>query len=185
MAQQTYQEIALVENLILTWPSSFNGSPVIYDINNVNVLAENDDLTLTLPDTRLVSIGQIFLFNNISETGHSFTIMKNDGVTGIVEITAGKYFQIYLTDNSTANGEWSLITPLGGFNGIVSLTAQSPDSSVIITGSPVTPPSGVINFKLPTSLSNLKALNSTDFLVVTQTSPALDFKTVELLGGGN
>lgn len=185
MAQQTYQEIFLVENLTLTWPSGFNGSPVINDINNVNVQVSNDDLLLIMPDARLVSPGQTFLFNNISDNGHSFTLMKNDGVTGIVEIPVGQYFQIYLTDNSTANGEWSLITPLGGFNGIVGITALSPDNSVIITGSPATPPIASLTFKLPTSLSKLNAVNSTDFLVVTQTTPSLDFTTVELLGGEN
>ena len=110
---------------------------------------------------------------------------KNDGITGLVEIEAGKYFEIYLIDNTTANGTWRLITPLGGFNGIVGLTAQSSDNSILITGSPVTPPSGVINFKLPTSITNLNTLNATDFLVVSDTSPDLTFKTVELLGGEN
>jgi hypothetical protein len=183
MAQQTVQQLILVENITLTWPSGFNGSPVVNDINDIEVLLE--DLTITLPDATLVSIGQTLLFNNISDTGYSFTLLLNDGITGLVEIDAGKYFEIYLIDNSTRNGTWRLITPLGGFNGIVGLTAQSTDSSIVITGSPVSPPSGVINFKLPTSLSNLKALNTTDFLVVTQTTPALDFKTVELLGGEN
>lgn len=185
MAQQTYQEISLVENLTLTWPSGFNGGPVINDVNNVNVLVDNDDLIIIMPDARLVTTTQVFLFNNISETGHAFTLMKNDGVTGIVEIPAGNYYEIYLTDNSTANGEWSLITPLGGFNGIVGITAQSPDNSIIITGSPATPPIAALTFKLPTSLSKLNAVNSTDFLVVTQTTPSLDFTTVELLGGEN
>lgn len=187
MAQQTYQPIFLVEDLTLTWPSTYNGGPVVNDINNVNALDE--DLKLIMPDCTLVSEGQILFFNNISETGDSFTLMCNDGVTAIVEIDAGQYYQIYLNDNSTPNGTWNVITPLGGYNGLVSLTAQSTDGSVIITGSPVSTPSGILNFKLPASLTNLNKLtgnvNSTDFLVITQVSPALDFKTVELLGGEN
>lgn len=187
MAQQTYQEIFLVEDLTLTWPSGFNGSPVVNDLNNVNPLDE--DLKLILPDATLVSPGQILFFNNISEIGKPFTLMCNDGVTSIKEIEVGKYYEIYLTDNSTKNGTWNLITPLGGYNGLVSLTAQSTDNSVTITGSPVSTPSGILNFKLPTSLTNLNKLtsniNNTDFLIVTQTTPALDFKTVELLGGEN
>lgn len=183
MAQQTYDEIVLVEDLTLTWPSGFNGGPIVNDLNNINVLDEN--LKLILPDCTLVPKGQILFFNNISEIGEPFTLMCNDGVTPIVEIEEGKYYQIYLNDNSTKNGTWNLITPMGGYNGLVSLTAQSTDSSVIITGSPVSTPSGIINFKLPTSLTKLNALNSTDFLIVTQTTPSLDFKTVELLGGEN
>ena len=183
MAQQTYQQISLVEDLTLTWPSGFNGSPVVNDINNVNVLHE--DLKLILPDATLVSTGQILFFNNISEIGEPFTLMHNDGITPIIEIVEGDYYQIYLNDNSTKNGKWNLITPLGGFNGIIGLTAQSPDNSVIITGSPATPPIAALTFKLPTSLTKLNAVNTTDFLVVTQTTPSLDFKTVELLGGEN
>jgi len=184
MAQFTVQELDLVENLTLTWPSGFNGGPVVNDINDV--IVEAADLTISLPNATLVSPGQTIRFNNISKiTEESFTLVCNDGTTSIIEVPYGQCYELYLYDNSTVNGKWRVVQPLGGFNGIVGITALSPDNSVIITGSPATPPIASLTFKLPTSLSKLNAVNSTDFLVVTQTTPSLDFKTVELLGGEN
>jgi hypothetical protein len=180
MAQNSYQKLILVEDLVLTWPSSFNGGPVITDINDIEVIGT--PRTLTLPAANLVSAGQNFIINNID--GPDFDLLYNDGSTVLSTIPEGEAFQFYLIDASTANGEWRKITPLGGFNGIVSLTAQSTYSSITITGSPVTPPNGIINFKLPESITNLNKLNATDFLIVATTNP-LTFKTVELLGGEN
>lgn len=180
MAQQSYQKLILVENLTLTWSSSFNGGPVINDINDVEVITPS--LSIILPDSTLVSAGQTFIFNNIS--GIAFNLKLNDGTTILTSIPPGDVFKIYLIDSSTSNGTWRLITPLGSYNGIVDLALESSDSSIIISGSPATPPSGIIDFKLPQSLSNLKAVNTTDFLVIKNTNP-LTFQTVELLGGEN
>ncbi len=182
MAQNSYQEIVLVEDLTLTWPSSFNGGPVVNDINNVRV--EDADLTISLPDATLVSPGQNMIFRNVTDIGESFTVMCNDGTTGIIELPPGESCLVYLTSSATVNGVWDIIPTLGGFSGITGLTAQSTDSSITITGSPVSAPSGVLNFKLPPSITNLNKLNDTDFLIVTNTNP-LTFKTVELLGGEN
>lgn len=183
MAQNSYQYLVLVEDLVLTWPSSFNGGPVISDINDIEVIGT--PRTLTLPAANLVSPGQNFIINNVD--GPDFDLLYNDGSTVLSTIPSGEAFQFYLTDASTANGVWRKVTPLGGFNGIVSLTAESADNSITITGSPVTPPNGILDFKLPTSLTNLNSLTNvddTDFLIVTSINP-LTFKTVELLGGEN
>jgi hypothetical protein len=183
MAQNPYQKIILVEDLVLTWPSSFNGGPVLLDINDIEVIGT--PRTLTLPAANLVSAGQNFIINNVD--GPDFDLLYNDGSTLLSTIASGEALQFYLTDASTANGVWRKITPLGGFNGIVSLTAESADSSITITGSPVTPPNGILDFKLPTSITNLNKLTNvddTDFLIVTSVNP-LTFKTVELLGGEN
>jgi len=182
MAQNPYQKIVLVEDLTLTWPSSFNGGPILLDINDVEPQEAPDTFKIILPAANLVSEGQNFMFNNIADV--SFDLALNDGTTILSPMDPGDVFEFYLTDNSTANGVWRKITPLGGFNGIVELTAQSSDSSITITGSPVTPTGGVLNFKLPTSITNLNKLNATDFLIVTNSNP-LTFNTVELLGGEN
>ncbi len=183
MAQSTYQKFTLVEDLTLTWPSGFNGGPILLDINDVEVIETIDTLKIILPAANLVSAGQTFIFNNITDD-ISFNLVANDGTTMVSVMESGDAFQFYLIDASTANGVWRKITPLGGFNGIVELTAQSTDSSITITGSPVTPTGGTLNFKLPTSITNLNKLNTTDFLIVTNTNP-LTFQTVELLGGEN
>jgi hypothetical protein len=182
MAQSSYQLIVLVEDLVLTWPSSFNGNPVINDINDIEAVSTG--FSITLPDATLVSPGQNFIVNNVSS--NSFDILLNDGTTLLTPdgVAAGQVIEIYLTSTSTSNGSWRVISPSGSFNGIVELTAQSTDNSIVVTGGNVTPPSGVINFALPTSITNLNKLATTDFLVVTNTAP-LTFNTVELVGGEN
>ncbi len=181
MAQSSYQKIVLVEDLKLDWRSSFDGSiPVISDINDIEVIVPS--LTISLPKATLVSQGQTFIFNNISSL--PFDLVLFDGSTVLTAIAPGEVYQIYLIDTSIDNGIWRLISPLSSFNGIIDLALESDDNTITITGSPVSPPSGTVNLTLPTSLKNLNNINSTDFLVISNTNP-LQFKTVELLEGEN
>lgn len=180
MAQSTYQLLNLTGNITLTWPSSFSGGPVVLDINDLNPNASG--YHIILPDATLVQAGQNFVFNNIS--GFSVEIVANDESTVLATLTSGEVIQMYLIDVSTSNGTWRVVPFGGGASSITQFTAESTDSSIVITNGTVTPPMGVINFQLPPSLFNLNNVNETSFLVVTNTNP-LTFQTDVLVGGTN
>lgn len=180
MAQSTYQLLNLTSNITLTWPSSFSGGPVILDINDVN--SNQNGWQIILPDATLVQAGQNFVFNNIS--GFDVEIVANDGITILTTLTSGEVIEMYLIDVSTSNGTWRIIPFGGGASSITQFTAESSDSSIVITNGTVTPPMGVIDFQLTASLFNLNSVNTTDFLVVTNTNP-LTFTTREFIGGEN
>ena len=180
MAQSPYQLIDLTENITLSWPSSFSGGPVILDINDLD--ADQDDWKLILPDATLVQAGQNFVLNNVS--GFSIDITANDTSTVLVSLASGEVVELYLISNATTNGTWRIIPFGGGASSITQFTAQSSDSSIVITNGTVTPPTGMIDFQLTPSMFNLNALNATNFVVSTAVSP-LTFTTVELIGGEN
>jgi hypothetical protein len=180
MAQSSYQKITLTDDIILSWPTSFGGGTVVTDI--IDVEPDDDDYTITMPNATLVSNGYTVKFNNISE--YDFTLLAYDGLTEIAEVTAGEVVNIYIYDASTSNGLWRVVPDGGGTNGVVSFTAESSDESIDITGGVITPPGGVIDFQLPTSISNIIELDIEGFPVITDTDP-LTWTTRELIGGDN
>jgi hypothetical protein len=179
MAQDTYQQIDLIADIELTWPFSFAGTIEVLDLNDIN--PNQNGWTIAMPDATLGVVGQNFKFNNIS--GFSFQIIANDLITVIATVTPGQVIEMWLRDTSTSNGTWRIISP-PSVNAITQITAQSTDSTISITNGTVTPPTGTINFKLPTSLANLLNVSTTDLLVVKSTNP-LAFRTVSLIGGTN
>lgn len=181
MAQSSYQKITLTSNITLSWPFSFQGGPVIYDINNVD--ASVGPFKITLPDATLASAGQNILFNNISV--NAFEIMNNDGVTSVTTVAAGAVYYLYLSDISTPNGIWVPIPFGGGTSAINSVIAKSTNSTVVITGGTLTPPGGTIDFALPPSVSNLISNVSVPGFLVAKTTAPLTYTTRSLIGGGN
>lgn len=180
MAQYSYQTINLISDLVLSWPSSFAGGPVVYDFNYV--IPSNNGLAIIMPDATVVPAVQVLVFNNTSI--YSFNIIASDGITVITTVLAGEVIQLLLTGNLTANGTWDIIPFGGGTNAIVSITATSSDSSIGITNGAITPPGGVIDFQLFPSLVNLNEVVTTGFPVILTISP-LTWTTRELLGGEN
>lgn len=180
MAQSSYQLINLTGDISLSWPFSFQGGAVVADINNINPTSSG--FKIAMPNATLASSGQNIIFNNIS--AFSFQIVAFDNTTSIVTIAAGQIYYLYLSNSSTTNGSWIPIPFGGGSSNINSVTAQSSDSSITITGSPLSPPGGTINFKLPTSIQNLNTLADVGFPVVKSTSP-LTWTARDILGGSN
>lgn len=159
MSQNSYQLITLTGDIVLSWPTSFPNGPVVADINNVTTAANG--FTITFPNSTAVPNGTTAVFNNIS--GYSFTILASDGVTDIATVTTGQIVNIYLNNNSTANGVWNVIPYGGGAAAITTFTAESTNNSITITGGTVTAPDGTINFELPTSLTNLNSVAAVGF----------------------
>lgn len=179
-AQVSYQKITLTGNITLSWPSSFSSSVVAAGFNDVQ--PNQDGWSITLPDATLASAGNDVIFNNI--TNFEFTIKDNTGET-LLLMEPGFIVDFKLYDNSTTGGGWRIIPFLGGYNGIVSFTAQSTDGTIIITnGNNVQPPGATINFQLPESIKNLNQLDVPGIVVATSTDP-LTWNAVELVADGN
>lgn len=181
MPQSSYQLIDLTANIVLTWPFSFAGGPVVADINDITT--PSGAFAITLPNATLATAGQNFIFNNIS--AFSFEVLANDGITVLRTLGAGEVIEMYLIDSSTSNGTWRIVPYGSGTNAIVALQAESSDSSIVITNGDVTPPGGIIDFQLPTSLTNLNtSITSVGFPVITGLSP-LTWTTVDFVGDSN
>lgn len=180
MAQSTYQLLSFTTTITLTWPASFTGTPVVLDINDINTTTNNG--TIILPDATLVSNGQNMIFNNVS--GVPVYILASDGSTALSHLLSGSIIEMYLINNTTSNGTWRIVPFGGGATSITELIAESTDNSITITNGTVTPPTGTIDFQLPTSITNLNLMSTTDLLVIDGTNP-LTFKTVEVIGGEN
>ena len=102
-ADQTYTSQNLTANLVLTWPVEV-GSTSNIATTIINVTQSGAGFKIAVPAANLASTGKSILFNNTGS--YSFTVTDTSGNT-IIAVSPGQAWQIYLTDNSTANGIWS------------------------------------------------------------------------------
>jgi len=178
-SDRSYQLIDLVANIVLDWPTSFPTGFATAYYNEIN--PDQDAWTITLPDATLASNGVDVIFSNISI--YTFDILDNDSQF-LLTINPGEIIDFKLYDNTTSAGGWRNIPFGGGVAGVIAFEAASSDDSIVIDNGNVTAPGGTIDFKLPTSLSNLNLVDSKGIVVTTATSP-LEWQTVEILGSGN
>ena len=177
--QVSYQLITLTDDIVLSWPSSFVGSPIAAGYNDVN--PDQDDWTITLPDATLAALGTDVIFSNISI--YTFDIHTNDG-TFLHTLNPGDIVDFKIYDASTAAGGWRIIPFGGGYNGITAFEATSSDNSINITNGNVTPPGAIIDFKLPESIFNLNNVITTGISVIKSVNP-LTWDTATILSGEN
>jgi len=179
-AQYPYQLINLTSNITLVWATSFTSGIAAAGYNEITTAANG--YIITLPDATLASEGVDVIFSNLSV--YDFIVKRNDGTT-LYTVTPGVIVDLKLIDNSTVAGGWRIIPWVGGYNGIVSFTAQSTDNSIVITnGNNIQPPGATINFQLPNSIKNLNNVATTGFPVITATNP-LTWITRNLVAGDN
>ena len=98
----SYFEATLTADIVLAWP--------LETTSNTNIAASIVEITPTaggfsvfLPSAALASTGQTILFNNVG--GHTFTVKNATGAT-ICAPASGQLWQVYVTDNTTAAGQW-------------------------------------------------------------------------------
>ena len=101
-ANVSYRAIALTANVTLTWPTE-----VAYDTNVVasimDVTPSAGSFTIRMPDASQASVGETALFFNPG----SFTfIVSDNGGNTLLSVAPGQSWQLYLTDNTTADGAW-------------------------------------------------------------------------------
>lgn len=96
-------KLDLTANVVLYWPvEAPDGSPIASEIVEINSTTSSS-WYINLPDATQVSIGQTILFNN--RTASNIVVRNISGAT-VVNVTAGNQWQVYLADNTTANGTW-------------------------------------------------------------------------------
>lgn len=98
----SYFEATLTADIVLSWP--------LETTSNTNIAASIVEITpsaggfsVFLPSAALASTGQTVLFNNVG--GHTFTVKDATGNT-ICAPSSGQLWQVYVTDNTTAAGQW-------------------------------------------------------------------------------
>lgn len=98
----SYSSLALTVDVTLSWPeetsTNINLATRIMDISAVSA-----GLSIYLPDADKTGTGNTILFNN---TGAETITIRNAGGTQVVTVAAGTLWQVYLTNNTTANGTW-------------------------------------------------------------------------------
>lgn len=104
-SQVGYESLSISTDTSLDWPINGNTSDVVANI--IEVTATVAGLDLIMPPAVQVSTGQSALIRNIGV--NSFTVVDAGGGT-IVSVASGVAQYIYVTDNSTEDGEWGTVT---------------------------------------------------------------------------
>lgn len=149
-------------SITLAWPSQFQDTQnVVYDI--MDITANVGGRTATLPDARLASVGESFVFNNVG--GNAIDILDNAGNV-IVTVNAAQVWQLYLRTNVTAAGTWGFVPYGAGVSGVASIQAIPPASGINIVQNANT---GAVTqtFTLTNDLLALENLAGTGFAVRT------------------
>ena len=101
-AEISYSAIALSANVTLSWPEETSTSENLAT-RIIDISAASAGYSIYLPAANKTGTGQTILFNN---TGAETITIRNAGGTQVVTVAAGTLWQVYLTNNSTANGTW-------------------------------------------------------------------------------
>jgi hypothetical protein len=101
----SYSALTLTANVTLSWPEETSTSENLAT-RIMNISAADAGRSIYLPDASKTGTGQTILFNNI---GAQTITVRNDGGTQVVTIASGTLWQVYLTNNSTVNGTWSIL----------------------------------------------------------------------------
>jgi len=105
-SQVSYFAVDLnTQDVVLQWPletvPSTNIAASIIDVN-----CTSGGRSVFLPSAALASQGQTILFNNVGTV--AFTVRDAGGNT-IMSVASGLLWQVYVTDNTTANGVWQVL----------------------------------------------------------------------------
>lgn len=101
----SYSALTLTADVTLSWPEETSTSENLAT-KIMNISAAAAGRSIYLPDASKTGTGQTILFNNI---GAETITVRNAGGTQVVTVASGTLWQIYLTNNSTTNGTWSVL----------------------------------------------------------------------------
>lgn len=104
-SQVGYESLSISADTVLQWPVNGNNSSIVSNI--MDITATTAGLSLILPSAQQVSVGQNIIIRNIGSNTFNVT---DAGSNVIATIASGIADFIYLTDNSTDNGSWTVIT---------------------------------------------------------------------------
>lgn len=181
-SESSYQKIELTQNINLYLPFfTPTGELTITDIMDVE--PDQDGWQITLPNATETQPGANFIINNIGV--NSFSLMLNDGVSELINIAGGEVKFVNLTNNSNANGIWS-VTPFGGGQAAVAaLNATSSNGTINIVNGKIVPPGGDIDFTLGEFLTNFQSQSISDGFPVISDIQDFSFSVRTLNAGSN
>jgi hypothetical protein len=104
-SQVGYEKLSITADTYLQWPVNGNTNSVVANI--VEVTASTAGLKLIMPPATEVSVGQATIIRNVGS--NPFTVLDNNLGT-IISISSGMAEYIYVTDNTTLAGTWSIVT---------------------------------------------------------------------------
>jgi hypothetical protein len=105
-SQVGFNSISFSANTTLEWPINGN-STANTAANIIEAAASTTGLALIMPPAAQVSTGQAVVISNIGS--NTFTVENNGGGT-IASVASGVSIYLFVTDNSTVNGQWATIT---------------------------------------------------------------------------
>lgn len=97
-----YSALTLTADVTLSWPEETSASSDLAT-SIIDLSAALAGWSVYLPAANKSGTGQTILFNNV---GAESVTVRNAGGTQVVVVTPGTLWQIYISDNSSANGIW-------------------------------------------------------------------------------
>lgn len=153
------QQLTIDSDTQLDYPYSVtSGNAEVTDI--IDITVTTSDIKVFLPDASETTPGFSVTFNNIGT--NDFNVVLYDKETFLNTVAVGEFKTFYVYDVSTSNGSWRVIKAGDGQSGISNLSVISSDTSVNITGSPVTNPGGEIDLSLDNLIAKIKTLSNTE-----------------------
>jgi hypothetical protein len=101
----SYSSINLTIDVVLNWPEETSVNTNLAT-RIIDVTAASAGRSIYLPDAMKSGVGNTILFNNVG--AQTFTV-RDAGGTQVMTVAAGQLWQIYLTDNTTENGDWNIL----------------------------------------------------------------------------
>ena len=155
-----YQKIELTGNIVLDWPyGSIQGAVTI--TNRMNVQPDLANRNLILPKANETQTGQTLTFNNIS--AYSFNLCYADGSVFFV-VSAGAVIDVYVTDSTTSNGIWSVISHGLGASAISALTINDNDVIKFLPNN-IIAPGGTINTSVSDTIKSCNNIKTLGYVV--------------------
>lgn len=104
VADAEYGAYTLTASATFNWPYNYSGAGnIVYKTMEISC---TNGIVITMPDADKVSVGETTLIRNVG--AETLTVQKSDS-SALASIGAGLAVMLYVTDNSTAAGEWGLI----------------------------------------------------------------------------
>ena len=114
-AEATYSRLTLNDSGALAWPANFSGGVADqYLATSILEVSAAAGLQLLLPPANEASVGQDLVIRNVG--AESIDLFDAEGGP-ITTLVAGESKYIYITNNSTAAGTWSMFTYGAGTSG--------------------------------------------------------------------
>jgi len=143
-----YRAFSFGSNTTLSWPVvNEDNANVTADI--MDVTATTTSLNLIMPPANQVGNGKSCIIRNLGV--NTFTVTDNSGNT-IISIAAGVVYWVFVTDNSTVNGVWSVFQ--------YGATASSANAAALAG-------LGLVAITTTLNVRNTPTIRSTDYTALT------------------